>query len=312
MSKINFYLQIQKNASMNEYKWLPLCNYEGQLSFISHSNVDSIKCELTLVNTNGKLVNTLYNGQIYFLCTVGKRGKKYYLYKHNNVLKFADSNVTNGRIFLFFHGNDTFYMESTNMIGYTFIHGSDISDSKLLWTNTNDYITLKPTINVLPKKGCFVAGEEENNVLTVLSRPCVKNCDGKRCNEDNGCGAPCGCASGMTCKDGKCVGATDPKKCKGDVCSGSCYGKCPSGNICSRVGNEYKCKQIERVPLWLPVLIVIICALLIIALILTVYYINKKTMYICDIDNTTNLHVGTNVKHVNFDMYGPNNDSMIL
>lgn len=281
MSKINFYLQVQPNTSKNEYKWLPLCNYKGQLNFISSINTDNIKCELTLINSNGNIVNSLHNNQIYFLCYIGKRGKKYYLYKEKNVLKFIDSNTLNGRVFIYFQGEDTFYIETTNMVGYTFVHGNDVSDSKLLWTNTYDFITLKPityAINMNGKNDIFIAGEEEQ-VSTVLSKACTVNCINKKCDEDNGCGSPCGCNKNSTCKEGKCVNnISDPKKCDKNICSGDCYGKCPNGSICSRMGNGYKCKTVEKVPIWLPILIVIICSLIIIALVLISYYMYNKSI----------------------------------
>jgi hypothetical protein len=56
--------------------------------------------------------------------------------------------------------------------------------------------------------------------------PCEADCDGKKCNEDNGCGVPCDCPSGKTCNgDGscecvpKCGGKTDGSL---DGCSGFC------------------------------------------------------------------------------------------
>ncbi len=63
------------------------------------------------------------------------------------------------------------------------------------------------------------------------NKPCPRNCVGKNCGDDDGCGRPCitdlGCDAGKKCSDaGECVL---------DICGGSCDGKvCGADDGCGR------------------------------------------------------------------------------
>ncbi len=67
---------------------------------------------------------------------------------------------------------------------------------------------------------------------------CTPDCAGKACDQDNGCGKPCGCAAGQSCEAGQCV-ACMPQcvgvVCGDDGCGGSC-GACAEGETCHEYG----------------------------------------------------------------------------
>ena len=63
---------------------------------------------------------------------------------------------------------------------------------------------------------------------------CTPDCTGKSCDQDNGCGHPCGCAAGQTCEAGQCVACTPDclgRSCGDDGCGGTC-GECGEGLAC--------------------------------------------------------------------------------
>jgi len=73
---------------------------------------------------------------------------------------------------------------------------------------------------------------------------CVPTCQGKTCDQDDGCGQPCGCAAGFVCKDHACevcVPDCDGKACGDDGCGGSCGScgpdeKCTAGTCVNQCG----------------------------------------------------------------------------
>jgi agmatine/peptidylarginine deiminase len=72
---------------------------------------------------------------------------------------------------------------------------------------------------------------------------CDPNCEGKACDQDDGCGMPCGCPQGQVCENSQCV--TCEPQCEGKVCGdngcGGTCGECQDGQFCSTDGT--KCVQ---------------------------------------------------------------------
>jgi len=67
---------------------------------------------------------------------------------------------------------------------------------------------------------------------------CVPSCDGKACDEDNGCGELCGCTDGQICENSECVDCTpscDGKGCDEDDGCGELCG-CADGEECCQDG----------------------------------------------------------------------------
>lgn len=65
---------------------------------------------------------------------------------------------------------------------------------------------------------------------------CKPQCEGKKCDEDNGCGKLCGCPEGQVCfKSACCTPNCTNKECGDDGCGGDC-GKCEEGKVCDDNG----------------------------------------------------------------------------
>lgn len=111
------------------------------------------------------------------------------------------------------------------------------------------------------------AGGEVGSMVIVDE--CTPNCEGKNCNEDNGCGAPCGCGVGNIClPDGSCeieyLNQQD-MRCNSNECGGACYGGCGSGNNCIRRDGRYRCERNNNI-YWIMLLVLIFIILILLGL----------------------------------------------
>jgi hypothetical protein len=86
----------------------------------------------------------------------------------------------------------------------------------------------------------------------MIGSSCDPNCIGKKCNQYNGCGSPCGCFDGQMCNvNGECVNIPPLPICESfHQCgygAGKCGGKCNSGSICQRnIDGFAECLLIKR------------------------------------------------------------------
>lgn len=118
-----------------------------------------------------------------------------------------------------------------------------------------------------------------NNSTVIIGSDCIPNCIGKKCNDDNGCGKPCGCPKNQQCdqETGKCSG----QKCKlNEPCGsngGRCPGKCPKGKTCKRDPNgRWFCGTEDTLSSTNIAIISLVCVILILLLIILILIIVRQ------------------------------------
>nr|QBK84634.1 MAG: hypothetical protein LCDPAC01_01150 [Pithovirus LCDPAC01] len=166
------------------------------------------------INVKNSHVSSIHTGRIYYPAVLQNSGKMQYVYStkmDGNEFSLIDSNEKQGRLMLYTHVENcaSFYIHS--------VDGNHIP----IWSSSQSFVSVTDT-----------TGEDVN--IT----DCTSNCKGKKCNESDGCGAPCECGNGKICTSkGECI-SKEPKiqKCVGSQiqCQGKCHGICPNGLFCVR------------------------------------------------------------------------------
>jgi len=195
---------------------------------------DSSPVRFDFFNVSGQPAKFLVNGVIYFIGVNSQQSIKY-LYWINNQLTLSEksSGQFPGRVFIYLPPGQT-YTPDNNLASAFYVLGNTISESRLIWSSITDQIYL---------------GYDG----TILSKDCQSNCAGKKCNEDNGCGLPCGCPNGECLSDGSCQSDRDsgvicPENTNCGAFNGHCYGNCPVGYQCIRdEKGQHGCQKIWSV-----------------------------------------------------------------
>ncbi|MEI7997980.1 MAG: hypothetical protein WCH62_00520, partial [Candidatus Omnitrophota bacterium] len=67
---------------------------------------------------------------------------------------------------------------------------------------------------------------------------CIPSCEGKNCDEDDGCGILCGCPLGQLCRSGSCGWCTPGDGCSGKQCGADACGNASGCGSCPPSGGD--------------------------------------------------------------------------
>lgn len=188
--------------------------------------------------------------------------------------KYALAAIISDTLFvLHYDSNQSLFLvneRNKNTLGRVYVQipenmrfGEDVS--RFIFTENNNgtnYLVWNSILNQVR----FIQTDAEGEVIV---NECTPDCAGKKCNEDNGCGAPCGCGIGNICRpDGLCeieyLNQQDVR-CNSNDCGGSCYGKCGQSSNCNRIDGRYRCERNQSI-YWILLLILIFIILIFIGL----------------------------------------------
>jgi len=214
------------------YRILPILGPKEQewLCYTDHGidwdqSLEAVR--FNFANAAGHQAKFLSNGMLYFP-VVGDK----YLYYSEGRFSLQPDNGFPGRVFLYMPPGKEYSID-TNLAGMFFVAGNSLNQSRSIWTSLGDQ---------------YYLGHLDDP--TTLSQDCIPNCAGKTCNQDNGCGLPCGCPNGRVCLENGTCGLvnTGDLVCPDNVPCGSsngqCFGNCPFGYQCVQTWRgKYFCQR---------------------------------------------------------------------
>lgn len=198
MSKREYYaLVLQKSIFLSH------TNTSNVLEFKDYKNIDCKDDKdiviFRFVDLRGYVAKYLVTGITYFpVVTQTKNGKtaNYYMYATNNGKFTLDIKGLKDRLFLYLAPGTkekrAIYKYRDNLTGSFFIHADELNKSNPanFGYGTTDLVRLVNP-NSLP--------DYYQDFCEILAEDCEAKCEGKLCNEYNGCGLPCGCSDNSLC-----------------------------------------------------------------------------------------------------------------